>query len=77
MTPTPELTPTPTPTPTTELAPEGERSQRGNLIKEIGETAGIRETESANPWLQFQITGIEVDAGAPGKSLSHRRTATF
>jgi hypothetical protein len=65
VTPTPEPPPEPTPTP--EPAPEGERSQRGNLIKEIGETAGLRETESAKAWMEFQVTGIEVGGECSGE----------
>jgi hypothetical protein len=36
----------------------GEPSQRGNLIKEIGETAGIRETESSDPGCSYRSPGL-------------------
>ena len=50
--PTPTTEPEPTPTET----PLGATSQRGNHIKAIGDTAGMYETDPANPWLEFQIT---------------------
>ncbi|NDL60181.1 hypothetical protein [Phytoactinopolyspora mesophila] len=42
--------------------PELPRSQRGNLIKEIGETAGAYNEHDGpeSPWLEFQVTDIEV-----------------
>jgi hypothetical protein len=56
--PTPERTPEPTP-----AEPTGERSQRGNLIKKIGETAFNYDPDRGPEarWLEFKVTEIEVD----------------
>lgn len=55
-------TPPPEPEqPAPPTAPGTEISQRGNAIKEIGETAFAYETDPADPWLEFQVTDIEVD----------------
>ena len=46
-------------TPTATQAP---RSDRGNLIKQVGEPAGNRVAEGSDEWaLKFTVTGIEVD----------------
>ena len=70
--PTPTTEPEPTPTET----PLGETSQRGNLIKAIGDTACMYETDPANPWLEFQITGRHLGANAPRSTPRHQRTAS-
>ena len=42
--------------------PEPTRSTRGNIIKQIGEPAGVRLEEGSNDWaLSFTVTNVEVD----------------
>lgn len=47
-------------------ATESPVSQRGNLIKEVGETAGLLDREGGEPWMEFRITDIEVDGECTG-----------
>ena len=62
--PTPAEDTTPTPTPEETETADVERSQRGNVIKEVGETA-LSAYDAADvegtTWLEFQVTDIEVD----------------
>jgi hypothetical protein len=58
--PLPSKSPTPTPTAVT---PTPELSQRGNIVKAIGETAWASDyPDGSNPWFEMQVTGIEVGA---------------
>jgi hypothetical protein len=62
-TPTPEPEPEPEPEPQPTEEPAGETSQRGNLIKQIDEVAGMYDLAKGpeSLWLEFKITEIEVD----------------
>jgi len=42
--------------------PEADTSQRGNLVKAIGETAGLLDRPGGEVWAEFQVTGIELGA---------------
>ena len=53
---TPTTTPTPEPTVSTPAT-----SERGNVVKQIGETAWVSMSATdLTPWVEFQVTGIEV-----------------
>jgi hypothetical protein len=78
--PTPVKETTPTPTPEETETADVERSQRGNVIKEIGETAGSY-TDPADPqgsiWLEFQITDIELDGSCTAEFAEPAENGAF
>ncbi len=54
---TPTTAPEPTPEPTVSVPVT---SERGNIVKAVGETAGVMDLVTGNLWVEFQVTGIEV-----------------
>jgi hypothetical protein len=71
--PTPTTEPEPTPTET----PIGETSQRGNLIKDVGETAYMYHLDTGENWFEFQITDIEVGGTCTSESAVPAENGQF
>lgn len=62
--PTAAATPTPEPEPEPETQPPVQTSERGNVVKEVGELGGVVAEENAaldDAWMTFTVTDIEVD----------------
>jgi hypothetical protein len=73
--PTPTTEPEPTPTET----PLGETSQRGNLIKEIGETAFMYHPggDPSDRWFEFQITDATLGGECTGEFVEPSENGKF
>lgn len=57
----PTVEPATTPSETPEPDQPRDESERGNLIKEVGETFGLGSPDSGEPPVTFSVTAIEVD----------------
>lgn len=73
----PDVTPVPTPTPDAGgLNSNGARSERGSLIKTVGQQFGVGN-DPANPEANFVVTAITVDPACTGPNAKAPENGHF